>query len=199
MHYVCCIWFLQLRLVLALRLVARKLKRLKWSEHLGWRSTASTLVPFWFHAGAGLLTCFVFTRVSESCLARLPSLRTSCRLFVNMLGSTSSRLRRHRRHCILVLELFRLCFGRLGLVICALHRWIEELFGHLDADGDGAIDEEEWCFYIMTAHAFSFDRSQPVKSCNETVMSTQEFVSFFATVDKAGAHWLPVIHMDPKC
>lgn len=40
----------------------------------------------------------------------------------------------------------------------------------------------------MTAHAFSLDRSQPVKSCNKTVKSAQEFVSFFATVDKAGAH-----------
>lgn len=42
------------------------------------------------------------------------------------------------------LELFRLCFlGRLGLVIRSSHCLIQELFGHLDADGDGAIDEEE--------------------------------------------------------
>ena len=68
-----------------------------------------------------------------------------------------------------------------------IHCLIQELFGHLDADGDGAIDEEERCYYIMTVHAFSLDRSHLVKSCNKTV-SAQEFVSFFATVDKAGAH-----------
>lgn len=116
-------------------------------------------VPHCFHTGAGLLTCFVFTRVSEpwQCLQSsiftffthlLQVVRQYARVNKLTFEETSETLHSCAFRSFSTqaggLELFRLCFlGRLGLVIRSSHRLIQELFGHLDADGDGAIDEEE--------------------------------------------------------
>ena len=98
-------------------------------------------VPHCFHTGAGLLTCFVFTRVSEPWQCLQSSIFT---FFTHLLQVVRQYARVNKLTFEGGLELFRLCFlGRLGLVIRSSHRLIQELFGHLDADGDGAIDEEE--------------------------------------------------------
>lgn len=57
-------------------------------------------------------------------------------------------------------------------------RAVEELFSHLDADGDGAIDEED---RVAGCHA-----RRPTVVEFSTKIGVQEFVSFFATVDKVG-------------